>query len=322
MKQTVWILLLAIAARIGYEYVDRSKTYYVPDRPGIVVITGATSGLGLDSAYHFASNGYLVLAGARSQKKADVLQEKAEIKGFKKDAFRAIVLDVTDASHWDQALRETKDAMEETGREFCGLINNAGVHHRMFKDNPEDPDTLSIWRKVFEVNLFAVVGLTQIFEDLIIASKARIVNIGSIAGELSIPTGEPYSATKFGLRAISTGWRAHYAPMGVSVSLVEPGYVASQMCDPKKESVCGVRGPEDTTTPAYFDAIASATPKSKYIVSDVMFVDVPYYGKVGIPGTFFVPLMHHFVPSRVQDAIAANVVKDRQQDRSSKAKKA
>jgi len=312
------ILVTAFAIVIMFNFADRSKVYYTPSAPGIVVISGATSGLGLDSAYDFASKGYLVLAGARSDTKAERLQQQAKEKGFGKDTFRAITLDVTDPSHWEAALSETKSVMKESGKEFCGLINNAGVHHRMFMESPEDPTSVSIWRKVFEVNVFAVVGLTQVFEDLIVQSKARIVNVGSVAGELSIPGSEPYSATKFGLRAISIGWRAHYGPLGVSVSLVEPGYVSSQMCDPEKESVCGVRGPEDTTSPAYFDAIASSRPKSKYIVSDVMFFDTPF-GKIGVPGSFFVPLMNHFVPSRLQDMIASGVVAKKKKERAESA---
>ena len=165
----------------------------------------------------FSSKNFLVLAGARSQAKADKLQAKAE-KGFSEDVFRAIVLDVTNEEHWEDAVRTTKLAMEETKREFNGLINNAGVHHRMLMKNELDPVTMDIWRKVYDVNVFAVVGLTKAFEDLIKTSKARIVNVGSVAGEVSGPMSETYSSTKFALRAIPDAWRGYYAEFGVSVS--------------------------------------------------------------------------------------------------------
>ena len=309
-KLTLLILALAIALPMLFELADRSKTYYVSEKEGIVVISGATSGLGLDSAFDFASKNFLVLAGARSQAKADKLQAKATEKGFSKDVFRAIVLDVTNEEHWQDAVKITKQAMKETNREFNGLINNAGVHHRMLMEKELDPVTMDIWRKVYDVNIFAVVGLTKAFEELIVSSKARIVNVGSVAGEVSIPMSETYSSTKFALRAISDAWRGFYSLHGVSVSLVAPGYVRSQMCDPTKEKNCQARGPEDTTTPAYFDAIRSPNPKSKYIVSDVMFIDTPF-GKLAIPGSFMVPFLHHFVPTRIQDAIAMNELQKR-----------
>ena len=72
-KLTLLILALAIALPMLFELADRSKTYYVSEKEGIVVISGATSGLGLDSAFDFASKNFLVLAGARSQAKADKL---------------------------------------------------------------------------------------------------------------------------------------------------------------------------------------------------------------------------------------------------------
>ena len=297
-KLTLLILAVAIALPLISEFADRSKSYYVSSDPGIVVITGATSGLGLDSAFDFASKNFLVLAGARSQAKADKLQAKAADKGLSEDVFRAIVLDVTNEQHWEDAVRTTKLAMEETKREFNGLINNAGVHHRMLMERELDPVTMKIWRQVYEVNIFAVVGLTKAFEDLIKTSKARIVNVGSVAGEVSIPMSETYSSTKFALRAISDAWRGYYSEFGVSVSLIAPGYVRSQMCDPKKEKNCQARGPEDTTTPAYFDAMRSTNPKSKYIVSDVMFIETPL-GTIPISGSFLTPILNHLVPSSV-----------------------
>ena len=304
------LVLIAAAFPLISEFVDRSQSYYVSSKPGIVVITGATSGLGLDSAFDFSAKNFLVLAGARSQAKADKLQAKAAEKGFSEDVFRAIVLDVTNEEHWEDAVRTTKLAMEETKREFNGLINNAGVHHRMLMKNELDPVTMDIWRKVYDVNVFAVVGLTKAFEDLIKSSKGRIVNVGSVAGEVSVPMSETYSSTKFALRAISDAWRGYYAEFGVSVSLIAPGYVRSQMCDPKKEKNCQARGPEDTTTPAYFDAMRNTNPKSKYIVSDVMFIETPF-GTIPISGSFLAPLMNHFIPSRIQDLITMNELKKR-----------
>ena len=117
------------------------------------------------------------------------------------------------------------------------------------------------------MNVFAPVALVEVFGDLLRESKGRIVNVGSVAGEVSVPGGGAYSSSKWAMRAANDAMRRDFAADGVSVSLIAPGYVKSQMCDPEKRSDCGRLGPEDTTTPAYIDALTSANPRTKYLVA-------------------------------------------------------
>ena len=131
----------------------------------------------------------------------------------------------------------------------------------------DDPESVQGWRDLFEVNVFAPVSLIQEFHDLLLESKGRIVNVGSVAGEITTAGNGQYSASKHALRSANDAMRPVYAKAGVSVSLVEPGYVRSQMCDPKKRGFCDHLGPEETTTPAYVDALTSPRPKSNYVVA-------------------------------------------------------
>ena len=100
----VFALLVAV-----YDLIDRTATFPV-NRGGVVVITGATSGLGQDAAYHIARDlGYIVLAGARTQEKADALQADASKHGVPVERFEAIVLDVAKTEHFAAAEQKTHD---------------------------------------------------------------------------------------------------------------------------------------------------------------------------------------------------------------------
>jgi len=118
--------------------------------------------------------------------------------------------------------------------------------------------------------------------------------VGSVAGEVSIPWGGAYCSSKHALRALSDSMRVEYLSAGVSVSLVEPGYVRSAMCDPMKEANCGMQGPETTTTPAYAHALLDPRPQPRYLVAHV--------GGWWMPANIIVPLLK-FLPSRLNDMI-------------------
>ena len=82
-------------------------------------------------------------------------------------------------------------------------------------------------RKELEINLIGTVAVTQAFLPLIRASKGRIVNMSSVSGLISYPFVGPYSASKFALEAISDSLRIELHPWGITVSLIEPGDVAT-----------------------------------------------------------------------------------------------
>lgn len=285
----MFALLVAV-----YDLIDRTATFPV-NRGGVVVITGATSGLGQDAAYHIARDlGYIVLAGARTQEKADALQADASKHGVPVERFEAIVLDVAKTEHFAAAEQKTREKMASAQVPFAGVINNAGVINRQL--GGDDVPTVEMYQRLFNVNLFAPVALVETFDALLRANKGRVINVGSVAGEVSqAATGAQtaYAASKHALRSATDAMRRKYARSGVAVSLVAPGYVASQMCDPTQVSACGAMGPSDTTTPAYADALTSPRPRSKYLVAHL---------GAGLSAAVWIPILNA-LPNRMVDAI-------------------
>jgi NAD(P)-dependent dehydrogenase (short-subunit alcohol dehydrogenase family) len=279
--------LLVVLVAVIPTWIDRSRTFQV-NEGGVVVITGATSGLGKDAAFFFARSGYHVLAGARSESKAAALASEAREAGVPMDNFETVVGDVSNASDHAPLVERAEAAMKAKSVAFTGLVNNAGIHHSSLEGRMEGID---VWRTLYDVNVFAPVALTMAFHDVLIAHKGRVVNVGSVAGEITVKDGGPYCSSKHALRSISDAQRMQYSAHGVSVSLVAPGYVASNMCDPKVRRDCGRLEAKDTTTPAYFDALTSPTPKTKYLVAHI---------GGGTPA-WVATLLSAFVPSRVGD---------------------
>jgi short-subunit dehydrogenase len=217
------------------EQVDR-LVEYPTNAGGVVVLTGATSGLGKDAAFFLAKQGYYVIAGARNDAKAKILQDEATAAGVA-DRLQAIALEAGNDSHYTNAVSVAEAAMGRESVPFAGLINNAGVHNRMLQGEEMD-----VMRKLYDVNVFAPVALVKAFDALLTESKGRIVNVGSVAGEVNIAGGLQYCSSKFALKSITEVMRLEYSPKGVSVSLIAPGYVKSQMCDPTKNTKCGLLG--------------------------------------------------------------------------------
>jgi NAD(P)-dependent dehydrogenase (short-subunit alcohol dehydrogenase family) len=114
-------------------------------------------------------------------------------------------------------------------RGLDGLVNNAGVG----VGGPVEYASEQDWRWVFDVNLFAVVALTQAATPLLRAVKGRVVHIGSIGGRLSTPGLAAYSASKHALEAVAEAQRHELrrAGAGIRVSLVEPGEVKTPIFD-------------------------------------------------------------------------------------------
>jgi len=178
-----------------------------------VLITGATSGIGRLTAETLAKEGYYVYAGARKQKDMDELNKIANIQ--------AIKLDVTKQEQIDAAVK----TITEAGRGLHGLVNNAGV----VSGGPLTEQSESDIRWLFDVNVFGVFKVTQAFAPLIIESKGRIVNIGSISGVLTWTTGGDYTMSKHAIEAFSETLGMEMERFGVKVSVVQPGNYNSKI---------------------------------------------------------------------------------------------
>jgi NAD(P)-dependent dehydrogenase (short-subunit alcohol dehydrogenase family) len=185
---------------------------------GIVLITGASTGIGRHAAEQLASkHPYLVLAGVRKESDAKA------IRLLEIDNLQPIILDVTSHDSCVQAVNQIRSITAETKLPFIGLVNNAGIGRTIALEY----HTIEDARKVFDVNFYGVLDLVQLTLPLLRASQGRIVMISSVAGYVATPLTGIYSASKFALEGFSDSLRREMLPFGVSVSLVQPAFVKS-----------------------------------------------------------------------------------------------
>jgi len=180
---------------------------------GWIVVTGASTGIGRASSLRLAQRGYSVLAGIRNA---------AVLEAIRKDSpanLHPIWLDVTRP----ESIADAKAAVGAAP--LAGLINNAGVAMM----GPVELVAIDEWREQFEVNVIGLVRVTQAFLPALRLAKGRVVNIGSIAGRSPLPGSGPYDASKFAIEAITDSLRMELRASGVSVSLIEPGAVATPL---------------------------------------------------------------------------------------------
>ena len=181
---------------------------------GIAVVTGTSTGIGAATARELARRGFHVLAGVRRDRDADAIRGPG---------IEPLIIDVTNPDHI-QALA-TRVHGDPQGRALRALVNNAAIQANV----PIEVFAIDEWRRMFEVNLFGQVAVTQALLPALIRSKGRVVNISSVGGKVAMATYGPYAATKFALEAVSDSLRRELAPSGVGVVVVEPGAVRTEM---------------------------------------------------------------------------------------------
>jgi NAD(P)-dependent dehydrogenase (short-subunit alcohol dehydrogenase family) len=180
----------------------------------LIVVTGASTGIGAATARELASRGFHVLGGVRRDSDADALRAPG---------LEPVILDITDAEHI-RALAE-RVHRDRDSRPLRAVVNNAGIAVNV----PVEVYPLDDWRRLFEVNLFGHVAVIQALLPALIRSRGRIVNISSVGGKGAMATYGPYAATKFGMEAISDALRRELRHTGVDVVVVEPGAVRTEM---------------------------------------------------------------------------------------------
>ncbi len=182
---------------------------------GAVFVTGASSGIGLACALHLDRLGIRIFGGVRKEKDGESLIQKSAGR------VPPVLMDVTDESSIASAVDNIVKAAGSRG--LFGLVNNAGIA----VGGPLEFLPLSEIRKQFEVNVLSQIAVIQAVLPLLRASRGRIVNMGTIAGRVASPFIGPYSASKFALEAITDALRVELLPWGISVSIIEPGEVAT-----------------------------------------------------------------------------------------------
>ncbi|NBH07610.1 oxidoreductase [Amycolatopsis sp. SID8362] len=183
--------------------------------PEICLITGASAGIGRATALELLKAGHVVYGAARRLSKMDELRAAGG---------HPLAMDARDESDLDRVVRTILD---EQGR-IDVLINNAGtVLHGAAEDVPLDAA-----RDQFQVNLFAPARLVQLALPAMRAhGSGRIVNVSSIGGEISLPLGAWYYASKHALEAYSDTLRMEVRPFGIDVVIVQPGIIRTEFED-------------------------------------------------------------------------------------------
>ena len=184
------------------------------DSRGPVLVTGAGSGIGLATVRALLAAGHPVYAGARRQVHRDMLQALGAVP---------LTLDVRDA---DQ-VQHAAEAIHHAGRGLFGLVHNAGVGGIGVLQSWPDADLQSL----FDTHVFGAHRLTRALLPLLLASRGRIVCIGSQGGSITMPLMGPYTMSKHALEAYASCLQQELSPHGVVVSIVQPGAVATDIGD-------------------------------------------------------------------------------------------
>lgn len=181
-----------------------------------VLITGASTGIGKACALGLDRQGYKVYAGVRREEDAEKLRQEAS------ENLTALLLDVTDEEFIISAAERISS--ENDGRLY-GLINNAGIG---ISGVVEVTPTVEM-RKLMDVNVIGLFSVTKACLPLIKKAQGRIINIGSTSSYFAFPGSSAYCASKFAVRALTDSLRVEMKLFDVSVALVSPGAVESDI---------------------------------------------------------------------------------------------
>lgn len=182
----------------------------------IVLITGATSGIGQACARRFAQNGYNVIITARRADRLEAIRHDLERYGAK---VMTLVFDVRDAAAATTAVTSLTDEWKQIDI----LVNNAGLAlglDKEYEGNPED------WETMIDTNIKGLLTMTRLVVPAMVErNEGHVINIGSVAGDAAYAGGNVYCATKAAVKAITDGLRIDLAHTAVRVTNVKPGLV-------------------------------------------------------------------------------------------------
>jgi NAD(P)-dependent dehydrogenase (short-subunit alcohol dehydrogenase family) len=184
----------------------------------IVLVTGASTGLGKELALYLAEQGFDVYGTVRNDAAAAALAETARERGV---SIRTLFLDVTDPASINSAV---ETVVSQSGSIY-GLINNAGIGLRGYFEDLS-PDEI---QKVFDANLFGLMSVTRaVLPYMRKAHRGRIILMSSVGGRIGSVGVSAYCSTKFALEGFGESLFMELAPMGIQVVLVEPGIVKTE----------------------------------------------------------------------------------------------
>jgi len=184
-----------------------------------VIVTGTSSGIGLETALFLAERGFEVYATMRDLTASGDLKAKTAKRNTR---LYYLQMDVTDRSSIQNAV---KTVIAQSGGIY-GLVNNAGINIRGFFEDLSEEEM----RQVLEVNVFGTMAVTRtVLPYMRAARRGRIVIMSSVGGKIPSLGNAAYCSSKFALEGFGLTLAQEIAPFGLSVSLVEPGFVRTEL---------------------------------------------------------------------------------------------
>ena len=192
----------------------------------IAIVTGSSSGIGLETAIHLAKNGFKTYATMRNLGKSEAIKSQSENLPIE-----ILQLDVTD----DQSVKNAINTIVEKEGRIDVLVNNAGYAHM---GSVEDMSSEEV-KDQFDTNVFGVYRTTKAILPIMRKQKSgRIINISSIAGFMGMPIGSAYVSSKFAVEGFTESLRQEVAQFGIHACVVEPGAIKTNIMEavpvPKK----------------------------------------------------------------------------------------
>ncbi|MBI1320159.1 MAG: SDR family NAD(P)-dependent oxidoreductase [Candidatus Hydrogenedens sp.] len=187
----------------------------------VVVITGASSGLGEATARLLSAEGATVVLAARRAERIDALAAELEAQGGK------ALANFTDVSDRDQVKALVDQTVENFGRVDV-MLNNAGLMPLA----PLEKLKVDEWDQMIDVNLKGVLyGIAAALPHMQQQKSGHIINVSSVYGHKLGPDATVYCATKFAVRALSEGLRQEVKPYNIRTTIISPGAVATELLD-------------------------------------------------------------------------------------------
>ena len=182
----------------------------------IVLITGATSGIGLGCARKFAENGDKVILTGRNEQRLTEIRKELTDQGAE---VLTLAFDVRDR----EKAKKYIDDLPEEWKQIDVLVNNAGLALGL---EPEYEGNLDDWETMIDTNIKGLLTMTRlIVPEMIKRNSGHVINIGSVAGDAAYAGGNVYCATKAAVKALSDGLRIDVANTAVRVTNLKPGLV-------------------------------------------------------------------------------------------------